>query len=50
MNIRKEIILEVFTVLVEHFQYSVSDINSYEELTAKEKEIISKEIFNILKK
>lgn len=33
-------------LLVEHFNYSISDINSYDELTDKEKEIIPEELFN----
>jgi len=34
--------------LVDHFQYSIKDINSYDELTDEEKKIITKEIFNEL--
>ena len=33
-------------VIIAHFEYSIEDINSYEELTKKEKSIISKEIFD----
>ena len=32
--------------IIDHFEYSIKDINSYEELTKKEKSIISKEIFD----
>lgn len=32
--------------IIAHFEYSIEDINSYEELTNKEKLIISKEIFD----
>ena len=32
--------------IIAHFEYSIEDINSYEELTKKEKSIISKEIFD----
>lgn len=34
------------TMLLDHFQYSIKDISSYDELTAKEKEIISRDLFN----
>ena len=36
----------VFNMLLKHFQYSIKDINSYEELTEEEKKICSKERFN----
>ena len=35
-----------FKAIIAHFEYSIKDINSYEELTKKEKSIISKEIFD----
>lgn len=38
----------VFNMLLKHFQYSIKDINSYEELTEEEKKICSKELFNKL--
>lgn len=31
--------------LIKHFAYSIEDISSYDELTPKEKEIISEELF-----
>jgi len=37
---------ELITMLLKHFQYSIKDINSYDELTAEEKRIISKDLFN----
>lgn len=36
----------VYRVLLKHFQYSIKDINSYDELTDGEQEIISKEVFD----
>ena len=38
----------IFNMLLKHFQYSIKDINSYEELTEEEKKICSKELFNEL--
>jgi hypothetical protein len=35
-------------ILVKHFDYSMRDIHSYEDLTEAEKEIIPEEIFNEL--
>lgn len=35
----------VFNMLLKHFQYSIKDINSYEELTEEEKKICPKELF-----
>lgn len=31
--------------LIKHFAYSIEDISSYDELTPKEKEIISEDLF-----
>ena len=39
---------EIVQALLEHLSYSVEDISSWDELTAKEKEILPKEIFNKL--
>ena len=33
-------------MLLNHFQYSIKDIDSYDELTDGEKEIISEELFD----
>ena len=33
-------------MLIEHFNYSIKDINSYEELTDEEKKICPKELFD----
>lgn len=41
-------LVRIFKVLLEHFKYSINDINSYDELTAEEKSIIPRDIFNIL--
>jgi hypothetical protein len=35
-------------VLANHFNYSIKDINSYNELTNEEKSIISEEEFNLI--
>ena len=35
-------------VLANHFNYSIKNINSYNELTNEEKSIISKEEFNLI--
>lgn len=37
---------EVISMLVNHFNYSIADINSYDELTDKEKKFISKKIWD----
>lgn len=39
---------KVRKALIEHFWYSVKDINSYDELTPEEKSIIPEKIFKIL--
>lgn len=39
-----------FPIFIDLFQYSIKDINSYEELTDTEKKIINKEIFNSITK
>ena len=38
--------VEIIEMLIKHFNYSIKDINSYEELTEEEKSFISKELFN----
>ena len=40
-----EITTSVIDMLMDHFEYSIKDINSYDELTNREKEIINKELF-----
>lgn len=32
--------------LLNHFNYSIKDINNYNELTSEEKKLISEELFN----
>lgn len=39
---------KIIKVLLKHFQYSIKDIKSYNELTNSEKNIISKDVFNYL--
>lgn len=41
-NIDKDVIF----ALIDHFSYSVSNINSYEELAEKEKYLIAKDTWN----
>lgn len=40
----------IYKMLLEHFEYSIKDINSYEELTKDEKNIISKDLFDSITK
>lgn len=37
---------EIYHMLLNHFQYSIKDIEFYDELTDGEKEIISEELFD----
>lgn len=53
MKLKKEVPLndpetvnELMSMFVEHFEYSIEDIESYDELSAKEKEIIPKWLFD----
>lgn len=39
---------EIISMLINHFNYSIEDINSYDELTEKEKCIITKDVWNKL--
>lgn len=48
MELNRKNLINIFNALLDHFQYSINDIDSYEELTEKEKEIISKEVFDFL--
>ena len=41
---------QLYDFLVEHFGYSIKDINCYEELTTEEKSMISKELFERITK
>lgn len=38
----------IFKALLNHFQYSIEDINSYDELTENEKKIISRDMWDRL--
>lgn len=40
-----DITISITEMLLNHFEYSIKDINSYDELTDREKEIIDKELF-----
>ena len=37
---------DILFALIDHFKYSVKDINSYSELTDEEKDIISEDTWN----
>ena len=39
-------IFQVYDILINHFEYSIKDINSYDELTNEEKEFIPRDLFN----
>lgn len=39
---------DVMKALIKHFQYSIKDIESWDELTPEEKKIIDKETFNLM--
>lgn len=41
---------QVIELLINHFNYSIRDINSYDELTKAEKEMCSKELFELITK
>ena len=43
-------VLQLYDMLVNHFGYSIKDINSYNELTDEEKEIIPKNLFERITK
>lgn len=40
----------IYKMLLEHFEYSIKDINSYEELTKDEKNIIPRDLFDSITK
>ena len=40
----------IYKMLLEHFEYSIKDINSYEELTKDEKDIIPRDLFDSITK
>lgn len=46
LHLCQEEINEIMGMFTEYFEYSIKDINSYEELTDEEKEIIPKWLFN----
>lgn len=39
---------DFYRMLLLHFEYSIKDISSYEELTEEEKKIIPEDMFNAL--
>lgn len=38
----------ILKLLINHFNYSIRDIKTYDELTNSEKSLVSRELFNIL--
>lgn len=47
VRINKNLLEEdVLFALIDHFKYSVADVNSYDELTEEEKNIISEDTWN----
>lgn len=48
MKLKSTLVLSnsVVNILKKHFEYSIKDIKSYDELTSEEKMIISKELFD----
>lgn len=40
----------IYKMLLGHFEYSIKDINSYEELTKDEKDIIPRDLFDSITK
>ena len=43
-------VLQLYDMLVNHFGYSIKDINTYDELTDKEKEFIPRDLFKKITK
>ena len=43
-------VLQLYDMLVNHFGYSIKDINSYNELTDEEKEFIPRDLFEKITK
>ena len=43
-------VLQLYDMLVNHFGYSIKDINSYDELTDEEKEFIPRDLFEKITK
>lgn len=43
-------VLQLYDMLVNHFGYSIKDINTYDELTDKEKEFIPRDLFEKITK
>lgn len=39
---------KLLVTLIKHFEYSIKDIHSYDELTDEEKQFISRDIFRLL--
>lgn len=39
---------EVLNILINHFNYSIENIDNYDELTPEEKKVISKRTFNLI--
>lgn len=42
----EEQLAQFLDMLINHFNYSIKDINSWDELTNEEKQIIDRELFN----
>lgn len=49
-SLSDEEVLQMYDILVNHFGYSIKDINSYDELTDEEKEFIPRDLFEKITK
>ena len=49
-SLSQEEVFQMYDILVNHFGYSIKDINSYNELTDEEKEFIPKDLFEKITK
>lgn len=48
LSLSDDLIWEIRDLFLNHFEYSIANINSYDELTEKEKSFIDKDLFNLI--
>lgn len=48
LSLSDDLIWEIRDLFLNHFEYSIADINSYDELTEKEKSFIDRDLFNLI--
>lgn len=48
LSLSNDLVWEIRDLFLKHFEYRISNINSYDELTEEEKSFIDRDLFNLI--